>query len=292
MTAVLIGMLVEQGKLDWGTTLPDALPDKADQMHADVKAVTIDHLLAHRSGLQLRHPARPPQKSLDAARREPAEAREQRRVFVEFLLKQKPDAAPGASYAYSNAGYIILGAIIERLAGEPWEDVIRTRLFRPLRMASAGFGSMGTPGKLDQPCQHILRDGKHVVIEPGPYSDNPPALGPAGICHSSVGDWAKFLIAVVTGEAGGSRLLKPETWKRLHTPQFGGDYAGGWLVTQRGWGGRVLTHAGSNTMSYCVAWLAPDRRFGVGVMTNQGGDEAARACDEAASAVIGKWVGA
>lgn len=289
MTATLIGMLVEQGKLKWDMALPDALPSLEQGMNEEARRVTVDHLLAHRSGLQTLHPARPVRSALEAAWRHPARAREQRRAFVEFLLKQKPASVPGASYVYSNAGYIILGAIVEEVTGEPWEDVIRKRLFRPLRMGTAGFGPMGTPGKLDQPCQHTLRDGKHTVIEPGPYSDNPPALGPAGLCHCSVGDWAKFLIAVVTGESPGNRLLRRETWKRLLTPQFSGEYAGGWLITQRNWGGRVLTHAGSNTMNFAVAWLAPDKRFGVAVMTNCGGDDAAGACDEAASAVIGGW---
>jgi hypothetical protein len=62
----------------------------------------------------------------------------------------------------------------------------------------------------------------------------------------------------------------------------------GWLVTERPWGGgRVLTHAGSNTMNYAVAWLAPRRDFAVLAATNLGGNKAASACDEAAAALIG-----
>lgn len=48
----------------------------------------------------------------------------------------------------------------------------------------------------------------------------------------------------------------------------------------------MLTHAGSNTMNYAVVWMAPLKDFAVLVMTNQGGDEAAKACDEAAGALI------
>lgn len=48
----------------------------------------------------------------------------------------------------------------------------------------------------------------------------------------------------------------------------------------------MLTHAGSNTMWFCVTWFSPAKDFGVLVIGNRGGDEAARACDEAAWALI------
>jgi hypothetical protein len=128
-------------------------------------------------------------------------------------------------------------------------------------------------------------------IEPGPIADNPPVLGPAGTVHCSVGDWAKYILEHVRGESGGSKLLKSETFKRLHTPRPGEDYMGGWMVTEREWGGgKVLTHAGSNTMNFCVAWLAPLRDFAVLVMTNQGGEKAALACDKAASQLIRRFL--
>lgn len=291
MTALLIGMLVEERKVGWDTPLATLFADPQTDIHPDLRSVTVDHLLAHRSGLSPKlHPRPASPATLIEARKTPKVSRRERLAFVEKALREKPEIEPGSAYAYCNAGYIVLGAIAERLWDAPWEELMRNRLFLRLGMASGGFGAMGTPGQVDQPWQHRLRDGKHVPVEPGAFSDNPPELGPAGTAHCSVGDWAKFLIAQVRGETVSTRLLKPETWKRLHTPQFGGEYAGGWIVTRRDWGGRVLTHAGSNTMSYCVAWLAPDRLFGVGIMTNQGGEEAARACDAAASAVIANYV--
>jgi hypothetical protein len=66
----------------------------------------------------------------------------------------------------------------------------------------------------------------------------------------------------------------------------------GWAVTGRGWAkgegdkGLTWTHSGSNTMWYCTAWLAPERDFAVITACNQGGDKGAKACDEAASALI------
>jgi hypothetical protein len=61
----------------------------------------------------------------------------------------------------------------------------------------------------------------------------------------------------------------------------------GWIVGERDWaGGRVLTHAGSNTMWYAVVWIAPARDFAVLVAANRGFDAGAQACDEVASALI------
>ena len=51
----------------------------------------------------------------------------------------------------------------------------------------------------------------------------------------------------------------------------------------------MLTHNGSNTMWFCVTWLAPEKGFAVLVTTNVGGDEAGKATDEAAAALIGEW---
>jgi hypothetical protein len=151
---------------------------------------------------------------------------------------------------------------------------------------------MGTPGKVDQPWQHRVNDkGETRAIEPGPNSDNPDPLGPGGKVHCSMADWAKFAIEHLPTSPRSPRLLKPETLKELHTPPEGGNYAAGWIVVDRPWGGgRVLTHAGSNTMNYAVAWLAPLRDFAVLVATNQGNGGAERAVDEAAGALVRKFL--
>ena len=85
--------------------------------------------------------------------------------------------------------------------------------------------------------------------------------------------------------------MSPESFARLHTPAVGAgeSYAMGWVVTERAWAdGTVLTHNGSNTMWYCVAWLAPKKDFAVLACTNQGGGAAQKACDDVAGALIQK----
>ncbi len=89
-------------------------------------------------------------------------------------------------------------------------------------------------------------------------------------------------------------MLQPATFDKLHTPSANEPrYALGWRVVERRWGGGdVLTHTGGNTMWFAVTWLAPKRGFAVLVACNQGGDEAEKACDEAASALIGDLLAA
>ena len=214
-------------------------------------------------------------------------AEQARQLLTEGVVTRPPEAPPGTKFIYSNAGFAIAGHMAERAMHKPWEDLLRERLFKPLGMTSAGFGAPGTRDSIDQPRGHH-ESGEPV--EPGPRADNPVAIGPAGIVHCTVGDWAKFIALHLEGDEGRARLLKPQTFKILHTPPPGQDYAMGWISTQRPWaGGTTLTHAGSNTMWYCVTWLAPKKNFAVLIMCNQGGDEAAKACDDAAAALIREY---
>jgi hypothetical protein len=112
-------------------------------------------------------------------------------------------------------------------------------------------------------------------------------MGPAGRIHCSIQDWAKFVLDQLRGARGETALLKPESYQKLQTPPFGGDYALGWIVAKRGWGGgTVLNHGGDNTMNFANVWVAPNKNFAILVCVNQSGDTALRASDEAVGAMI------
>jgi CubicO group peptidase (beta-lactamase class C family) len=291
MTATLIAMLVEQDKLRWDITLSEALPDMTDEMHPDYRNVTLSHLLNHRGGLPSKYRSWPEGKSSTDMHNLEGSAMEQRLTYARMILREEPEARPGTKYIYSNAGYSIAGVIAEQSMKEPWERLMRTMLFEPLGMSTAGFGAMGTPGRIDEPWQHMIRDDELVAVEPGRLSDSPPVLGPGGAVHCSVSDWAKFVVAHLKCARGAGCLFKGDTFELLHTPGFGGDYASGWIVTRRDWGGgKVLTHAGSNNMSFAVVWMAPKRGFAVLVASNQDGGDVAKACDEACWMLITEFL--
>lgn len=286
MTATLCAMLVEEGKLSWDTTVEQAFPELRQKMDPGWRNATLQLLLQNRGGAPANLDAGGLWSRLWAFNGTPEEARQ---LLTAGVLSRPPEAEPGTKFIYSNAGFAIAGHMAERAMHRPWEQLLRERLIKPLGMSSAGFGAPGRAATLDQPRGH---KASGEPVEPGPGADNPVAIGPAGIVHCTVGDWAKFVALHLDGARGRARLLTARTFAILHTPPQGQDYAMGWGVTDRSWaGGTTLTHAGSNTMWYCVTWIAPKKDFAVLVMCNQGGDEAAKACDEAASALIQDYLG-
>lgn len=277
MTATVIASLVEQGKLKWETTMEDVFPELAPRFNPACRKVTVRQMLSHQAGVS---------RDLDwTAVAKNGSVQKQRLESVVQALSIKPAYVTGRKWNYSNLGYVIAGAVVERVTGQSWEDVIRERVFSPLKMSSAGFGGTGTPGKIDQPWPHTEK--ARPTPGNGPAVDNPPVIGPAGRVHCPLSDWGRFISDQLRGASGGTALLKPESYSMLHTPPEGSDYAMGWIVTMRDWGGgTVLTHSGSNKMNYANVWFAPQRDFAVLVCINQGGDIAAKAADEACGALI------
>jgi CubicO group peptidase (beta-lactamase class C family) len=114
----------------------------------------------------------------------------------------------------------------------------------------------------------------------------------------SLADWAKFIGLHLRGAKGdvevGKLTLHAETMAKLHEPFDGPGqpYAMGWVVTDRPWAGgdgRVWMHNGSNTMWFCVTWLAPRSEFAVLSTCNAGGPTAQGATDEVAALLIGEF---
>lgn len=280
MTATLVAILVEDGLLSWETTVGRAFPELQEQMDSGWRDVTIEQLLTHRGGAPASLVEGHPELWQRLVSREGSQT-EQRRALVEAVTRGPPEGRPGESYAYSNAGYAIAGAMAETAAGTPWEELMRTRLFEPLGITSAGFGAPGDTARLDQPRGH---DERGEPVEPGPAADNPPGIGPAGTVHLTIEDWARYARFHLRGAAGTAELLEPETFTRLHTSHAGGvpPYAMGWDVTdEAGPSVRVLAHSGSNTVWYSMIWMPLERGFGVLVVTNRGGERAREAVDQA-----------
>jgi CubicO group peptidase (beta-lactamase class C family) len=288
MTATLAARLVEEGRISWATTVGEVFNDFQNEINPAYRQVTLEQLLEQRSGA----PGSPPGGLWAKAWKATGSPTAQRLEFVKGLLALKPEAPPGTKYIYSNQGYAIAGAMLEKKTGIAWEDLMRRYLFEPLQMKSAGFGPPATVGKVDQPWGHSRLVGLRPVAPGDPQADNPLAIGPAGIVHCSIEDLAKYAAFHLAGDRGEGKLLKAETFKKLHTAVAGNDdYALGWVVRQRKWARRrALWHNGSNTMFFAVVWIAPARNFAVVVATNAGGGNAEKACDDATTEMILKFL--
>ncbi|GIW98981.1 MAG: serine hydrolase [Pirellulaceae bacterium] len=294
MTATLIGCLVSAGKLRWDSSLAELLPDRPGLSSSPWGEVTVEQLMRHRSGL----PANAPWWELHQRHpHDPVAARAAILDWMETLPRPTE-----RKFEYSNAGYALLGHLAERLEGESWEELMQQRIFVPLAIDRAGFGPVLGDHPLEQPWGHTLapiaasageQDGSESEPRKMPqwrptHLDNPPPLGPAGRVHMPLHQWARFVSLFADADLPPTALpIRDEDWLQLVTPGANGEYGGGWGITERSWGGgKVLTHSGSNTTWYCVAWVAPQKKFVVLVATNCFAEETPQACDEIAAALV------
>jgi CubicO group peptidase (beta-lactamase class C family) len=273
-TATLAAALVADGTLSWSSTVGEVLGASIPAMHDDWRAVTLEQLLRHRGGA----PKEPPAGAWRAAFACTDSPRACRAAFLGVLCSGKPTEAAG-TFVYSNQGYALAGHMLEVKAGKEYEVLLAERVLAPLGIARAGFG----PPKRTEEASPWGHDEQGMPFD----IDNPNAIAPAGTLHMPLREWGKF-IAFHLGAAPPKGLEGAATQlARLHGRASTDPFeALGWRTTNREWGGAVLTHAGSNSKWFCVAWLAPEKGFAVIAAVNQGGDRAQRACDEACSALI------
>lgn len=292
MTSLLAAMLVEAGKIRWDSTVAEVFPELAATMDSDVKAVTLEQLLSHSSGIPSDNEThdRLLQQSFAQERRNLDEVRY---WLISELVKQPLQSKPGTHFAYANMGYVLAGAMLERVSGKTWEELIIERVFEPLGLKSAGLGPQSTLGRVDAPLGHaVLPDGTLKPMLAGPSGDNPEVLGPAGTAHMSVLDLATWAAWNAGEGKRGPRLVHPETLRKLHTPVIdmptkpdapvgtpsAGSYGFGWVTVMPPFAHEpLLFHGGSNQMNVAYIMVQPQRDFGIVMMTNAGGTKADQA---------------
>lgn len=268
MTATLAAVLAERGAIRWNSTLAQVFPELARRMSPAYRGVTLEQLLNHRGGI-----ADPDEALFARIQTFQGPPSAGRAIFLAPLLKQPP-ANPAGQYSYSNTGYAVAAAMLERVTGRSYESLMQRLVFRPLGMSSAGFGPPGRgDAGLTQPVGH---DENGQPVGTGPAADAPAVLNPAGLIHMGLADWSKFL-RVHLGEAvNGHRLLSRASLEKLHTPDPratdlpGGRYGFGWMTIQTPLG-PALWHNGSNGFWYSEALLFPSRHAAAFAVTNQGG---------------------
>jgi len=263
--SVLVAQLVSQGTLSWSTTLAEHFPELAGTMRAEYRTRTLRDLLSHSAGL-------PRDYTAEAA----PTARAARAMASAWALAAPPVAAPG-TYAYSNVGYMLAGAIVERRLARDFELVIAERLWTPLGLTSAGFGQAGTAATDDEPLgHHLSAGGVRTIYHAGTANaDNPPEYGPAGRAHMSLPDWARFTAALLAAERGrDTPVLSSGAWRALTAagvvPAGNDSYGYGLVIANRAWAsGRALFHDGTNTRHYALVGIAPGQDFAILIASNQ-----------------------
>ncbi len=288
MTATLAAMLVEQDKIKWESTVGEVFPELMPIMDEEWEKVTLEQLLSHRGGA----PGHAPDDLWMRAWQRHGTPTEQRLKFMAGLITHRPETTPGTKFVYSNQGYAIAGAMLERRSGQAWEQMMRSMLFEPLGMKTAGFGAPGAEDGTDQPWGHTGSVRKPEPIPPSAEADNPPAIGPAGTIHCSIGDLARYCAFHAAEGKISPPTLSAESFAKLHTRVPNEDYSMGWVVQTRHWaGGDVLMHTGSNTMWYCAIWVAPLRNTAFVAATNTATELADDGCDAAIKVMVDRVLG-
>jgi CubicO group peptidase (beta-lactamase class C family) len=251
MTATLVARLVEAGRLKWTATVREVLGGRLPDINPAYNDANLLHLLSHNAGLTRDAPTGGVRFTIGPM----ADPRGERLAYARLALRTPPIGPLAGQTSYSNAGYVVVGAMIETIMGQPWETLIAHHLFAPLRLASAGFGPPATMGKVDQPWGHVRGpDGRLRPEMPPLKVDLPTFTGPAGLVHINLSDLLTYLKA---HRDHPTAFLREASWRVLQTPPFRPGYALGWGVDPTG----VLTHTGSNGAWWAVVTV--DRKAGL-----------------------------
>jgi CubicO group peptidase (beta-lactamase class C family) len=281
MTAVAAAMVVEEGKLDWQTCIIDVFPEWKDAILPVYQNVTLEQLLAHRSGLDQwmnsneRFAAWNKQHATETAT-------EKRLSFCQAALNRPPRYRPGTEHYYCNDGYFIAGSMIERVTGQPFEELIRHRLFEPLQLVSAKFG-FGSTDRLDASVwgHEDGAFGRTKPLRPDTSEFGDPPFGsPGGFLHITVPDLLRYVNFHIEGANRRGKLLKSDSFARLFTPLPNQNYALGWDVElKRDPAGKIIErsiyHGGYSGRFRANMWFCPESQWGTVIVCNHGRGEGA-----------------
>ena len=304
LTSLLAAMAVEEGKLRWTSTLAEVFPELAKQMAPGLGGVTLDQFLSHTSGVPSDNEAF--LALLQQASGEDGNLNDLRYWLLGQFVKQPLAIKPGTRFAYANMNYLIVGAMLERVSGKTWEELLTERVFLPLELGTAGFGPQATLGRIDAPLGHQVVGGQLKAMLAGPNGDNPPILGPAGTAHMSVLDFARWAGWNAGEGKRGPALVRPTTLNKLHTPVVAipigpnggpgtptrGRYGLGWAEVTVSWAPEpLIQHTGSNGLNLAHIWLEPKRDLAMVVLTNLGSEAADAALLTVAPQLYGRFAG-
>ncbi len=252
-TASLAAVLVDEGVLSWQTTIRNVFPDL--EMLPEYEHITLYQLLSHRAGLPKNFKGGKTtwliDYEFDEAR---GSAPEQLRCqYVEKTVQHQLFAPPGQMVHYSNSGYILTGAMMEKATGRAIEDLWTEKIFRPLSISSAGYGPPTALEPNKQPLGHYWDKSTKSFVA---YQANcPKFLSPTGHMHMTMADWAKSILMHLDSDpVNQGSLIKPSSLQKLHTPpdlatwdidiDLGFNYALGWFTKTDENGHKLIWHGG------------------------------------------------
>ena len=266
-TTFAMGVLVDQGKLEWETPVRTYIPWFQLYDSFAGERLTPRDLVTHRSGLP-RHDLSW-YNNFEASREE----------FVRRLAYLKPTADLREKFQYNNFMFLTAGYLVEVLTEKQWENAIRSHVFVPLEMKRTNFSVEDSQKDSDFALPYRETKGK---IEKIPFR-NITNIGPAGSINSSVNEMSHWLLAHLnSGQYQGNQILNPQTLQDMHlahmptgsTPAIPqvtpADYGLGWFIDS--YRGHSRVHHGGNIDGFsALVSMLPQDGVGFVVLTNKNG---------------------
>ena len=272
ITSIAIFRLFEQGLIDLDAALIPALglvPPPGDSLVAQAGSITVRHLLNHSSGL----PDVPD--PYDVVRAYGTTLPADEREVAGYALSKTLAFLPGTQRDYSNAGYLVLGLIIEHVTGEPYEQAVRRLVMTPLGITRAHLTATARSGQLPGAVRHHAggREQPDLPLGPSaieewaipifpnrttrflrlgrPLASNAYGAGDYGY-FDAFGAWcmasADFARILASFARTPNPLLTPasvtEMTAPVALPGTPGGYALGWVVSNNAAGDTVTWHNG------------------------------------------------
>ena len=182
LTAAAALALADEGALELGAPV-------ADYVDGAPKAIAVEHLLTYTSGL--------PSFTQDLAFGHLKHRALSHDTIVQGFLRDPLEFEPGSDFAPSNSNAAMLGLVIERAAGLPYDEVVRTRVLEPLQLEHTTWGEAE-----DNAVGLVFNEQEHLDVS---ARVDPRAFGGAGGWSSTTADLHRFYAGVLGGQFGGER---------------------------------------------------------------------------------------
>ncbi len=257
-TATAVMQLVDGWRIDLDAPVTRYLPDFRLSTAEATDGLLVRHLLTHYSGFW----------GDDFSARGFGDDALGKAVAALAGIRQL--TAPGESWAYCNAGFQVLGAILEKFHNKPAEDVIRDRVFKPLGLERSTF-------KPEEAITHPVAVGYNTLTTDEPEVARPyaitRAMAPAGAIIGTVGDLLKFAaFHMGDGKAGDRRVLSPGALSEMQRQQvtaanMAPAWGLGWWI-QDASGTKTIGHGGSTNGQRANLVLISERRLAIASLTN------------------------
>jgi len=265
-TAVTVGILVDEGKLDWDKPVRTYIPSFKLYDPFASERMTPRDLLCHRSGLP-RHDTMWYGSSFS------------RKELFDRLQYLEPSKDFRAVWQYQNLMFMTAGYVVGQITGTTWEKFVAERILNPLGMKGSNFSVIESQKAPDFALPYREKENK---VEQIPFR-NIDEIGPAGSINSSVAEMANWvLLNLNKGKWGEKQIISEASLNQIHSPQMiiqqplrydeilYSSYGMGWMITPYR-GHLLLAHGGGIDGFTALVSFMPRDNMGVVIMTNMSG---------------------